>query len=310
MKKTTQYAIIVLVILVVLVIGWYALSTQAMATAAYTKCTRWKCTDTRISTCPPGMNSSCSNSSLICSQCTAPNNTKDYVVTLLAVGNQNVYTNYNIRLLGVAYQNVSNSTLLSGIFTVNNETFPLRVGQNHTLADMTIFGVTYLYLDNSDYSISHSEFYIQSTYERESAFLATPNNSTIMISLWTSIENSAVFTINNESALLRAGQTKMLSDQTIFGVTAVSLNPGSASFYLQSAYETKSSFLTEPFPAATTINLKISMSAGGCGAGALSCTNWYVPSCSNNILTCSLSGYYCSPTAPSTKCVPKGSCKC
>jgi len=100
----------------------------------------------------------------------------------------------------------------------------------------------------------------------------------------------------------------MLSDMTTLGVTAVGLNPDSASFYLLSPFEIKYSYLAAG--ATTTINLKVSMSGGGCGAGPLSCTNWYVPSCSNNTLTCSLSGYYCSSTAPSTKCVAKGSCKC
>ena len=219
MKKTILYAIVVLVVLAILVIGWYSLSAQAMATASFTKCTRWKCTDIKTYTCPAAppnytTNNTCLNGVLSCSSYSESYVTKDYVVI------EN----------GIAYQNITNVTLMTGIYTINNETVQVREGHTWTLSDGIIFGVTVL-----------SENY--------------------------------------------------------------------TAFYLQSTIETKSSSLYAPYPKSTTVNLKIGKARGG-GGTALYCSNWYLPSCSGETLTCSLSGYYCSSTAPSTKCVKSGTCKC
>lgn len=94
---------------------------------------------------------------------------------------------------------------------------------------------------------------------------------------------AGIFTVNTETFSLRAGQTRMLTDMTIFGVTTLVLNY--SAFYLQSTYETKSSSLTVPFPKSTTVALTVSI-GGGCGAGTYSCPSGYTPSCSGSTLIC------------------------
>ena len=110
---------------------------------------------------------------------------------------------------------------------------------------------------------------------------------------------AGIFTVNGETVGLSAGQRYTLSDNTIFGVTTLMLNY--SAFYLQSAYETKSSSLTAPFPKSTSIALIISQSQG-CGVVTNSCTSGYTSSCSGNILTCTKTTQICSSTNPG-KCV-------
>jgi len=122
----------------------------------------------------------------------------------------------------------------------------------------------------------------------------TIGNSTVL---------AGVFTINSESAMLSAGQTKMLLDQTIFGVTTLYLNY--SAFYLQAA-EKKSSSLTAPFPKSTTITLIVSI-GGGCGGASYSCPAGYTPSCSGSTLTCTKTWYQCNSYNPGN-CTAVGVC--
>ena len=142
MKKTILYSLVILVILVIVVLGWYAFSTQA----AYL--TRWKCTDTKTYTCPSGTtNYTCANGVLSCLTCT------NYVTRY-----------YNVTLLDVAstINQSTNATILVGIFTISEEPASLSVGQKKALSDSTMFGVTYL-------TLNYSEFYLQSTIETKSS---------------------------------------------------------------------------------------------------------------------------------------------
>ena len=66
---------------------------------------------------------------------------------------------------------------------------------------------------------------------------------------------AAVFDVNGVSFIISSGQTHMLPDQTIFGLTSLISNY--SAFYLQSSYENKSSSLTAPFPNSTTIDLTV-----------------------------------------------------
>jgi hypothetical protein len=218
MKNQYLYLIVILVILVIAVLGWYYFNTTGAYIGGAQRCPRWSCADTKTYSCPNGTtNSSCSNGVLYCLTCTDSYVTKNYSVTQVAI----------------EYQNLSGNVTLSGIFTVNNETFQLKQGQTWMLTDQTIFGVTTLYLNYS-------------------------------------------------------------------------------AFYLQSAYETKTSSLTAPFPASTMINLKVGKIGGSCGAGSISCPNGYTPSCSVNTLTCTgQTTNICSNDQPFSWCTKTGSsCLC
>lgn len=116
---------------------------------------------------------------------------------------------------------------------------------------------------------------------------------------------SGVFTVNNETLTLGGGQTWTLSDGTIFGVTTLLQNY--SAFYLQSSYETKSSWLIAPYPKSTTISLIVSQTET-CNPTIYSCTNWYVPSCSGSALICSQTSSQCSLTQPGTNCTAVGTC--
>lgn len=159
MKRTNLYAIIVIVILAIVIAGWYYFSSVGNmiwcgegGCGGGSSCPKWKCTDIKTYTCPTGTtNYTCSNGLLTCYICTTNYTTK----------------NYNITLITITYQNTTNGTILTGIFSINGESVALGAGQIWTISDGTRFGVTTLYLN-------YSAFYLQSSYETKSSSLTAP----------------------------------------------------------------------------------------------------------------------------------------
>jgi hypothetical protein len=167
MKQKMLYAIIVIVIIAVILAGWYYFSYTGKMYWGGPICPRWKCTDIKTYTCFNGTtNYSCSNGVLSCQICTTNYTTKDYNVTLTTLANQTV----------------NNSTVLTAIFTVNDETFGLSAGHVHTLPDETMFGVTTLYLN-------YSAFYLQAA-EKKSSSLTAPFPASTKITLMVSAGGS------------------------------------------------------------------------------------------------------------------------
>ncbi len=150
------YSAIVLVILLFVVVGWYAFSSAGKMMCLEpgycgSRCNRWKCTDTKTYTCPIGANYSCSSGVLSCMSCNESFVTKNYNVTLIAIGNQTA----------------NNTTVLSAIFYINGDSAMLTAGQKKTLSDNTIFGLTLL-------NLNYSLFYLQSPIETKSSSLTAP----------------------------------------------------------------------------------------------------------------------------------------
>jgi len=116
---------------------------------------------------------------------------------------------------------------------------------------------------------------------------------------------SANFTVNGEFLALMTGQSKTLSDGTIFTLTHIGTIPVRyAQFSLSSSYETNSSSLYSPLPSSTTIPLIVSTSVS-----TYTCPSGYTPSCSGNTLTCTFpAAFICSPDQPFPWCTRYGSC--
>jgi hypothetical protein len=189
MKTKMLYAIIVILVIAVVLFGYFYFSSSAQYVAGGERCPKWKCTPTQTYSCPSGTkNYTCSGSSLTCYVCSTTYTTKDYYVTLISV----------------AYQTVNNVTNLVGIYTVNNYTFNLGVGKTTTLPDGIIFGVNSL-------TLNYSTFYLQSTYETKSSSLYAPFPKSTTINLLV----SKTETCNPTTYTCSSGYTPTCSGNTL-----------------------------------------------------------------------------------------------